>query len=370
MSEEAATPTGGAEVPAQAATAQPQAKPSTHERLKASLFGAAPEPKEKPEQAAAPETAERAPKPEVKAEAKPKEQPEPEVSDEAEPSEEEGLTAAELRTLNELAEATGLELDRLMDLDIPTKIDGKDGAARLRDLVKSYQLEGHLTQKLQAHADEKKAFELETQRAIADYNAKVQSMGALQQLAERLLHGEFAATDWDALRAQDPLTYNAKVVEFQERQRQVQHMADQLGQENQRTKAEAAKQQQAYFAEQVKLLDSKIPEWSDKARRSKDEAEMVSAASDAYGYTEAEVRGIVDHRQVLTLRDALKWQALQKSKPAALNKVKTAPKLLKPGTPQSREAQNSLQIQQDRAKLRQTGKLSDATKVLKRQLFN
>jgi hypothetical protein len=69
------------------------------------------------------------------------------------------------------------------------------------------------------------------------------------------------------------------------------------------------------------------------------------------------------------VRDAVAWRKLQKSKPALLNKVKAAPKLLKPGSTQSRAAKDAVADQSDRARLRQTGKVRDAVPALKRRLF-
>jgi hypothetical protein len=66
---------------------------------------------------------------------------------------------AKLSSLTELADAAGLESERLMDLELPTKIDGKEGKARLRDLVKSYQLDGHINQKLATLDTDRKTFE-------------------------------------------------------------------------------------------------------------------------------------------------------------------------------------------------------------------
>lgn len=358
MTDQAATPSGGAEVSARPADSQP----STTERLKAAIFGS-PEPQPDPERAP--------PRQEVKAEpeAESAEKVEPEAAEAPEPAESEEAEPS-FSDVNELAEALGWDVSKLLDLEAPTKIDGKEGKARLRDLLKSYQLEGHLNQKLIAHADEKKAFESEASRKVQEINERTQHLNSAFQLAEKLLHAEFASTDWDALRAQDPLTYNSKVVEFQDRQRNIQALADMLGQEKQRTEAEAAKQQQAYFQEQMRLLESKVPEWASQQSREKALGEMAPTFEEAYGITKAEIGGVTDHRYLLLARDAYQWRKLQQAKPAVLNKVKTAPKLLKPGTPQSRAAQENLQSNQDRSRLRSTGKVRDAIPLLKRQLFS
>lgn len=368
MSDEAATPTGGAEVSARPDASATEQKPqSITERLKASLF-APQEETEQPERAATPvaEPAEpKAPKEPVKAEAK-EEVPEEIPAEDAEESEAE----ARYETLSELAEALGWDLEKVLDLEAMTKIDGKEGKARLRDLIKSHQLEGHLNQKLMTFADEKKAFEAERQTFVQTSQHKLQQMDAALQVAHRMLHGEFAQVDWQSLQNSDPLAFNQQYVLFQQRQAQLNHLAETIGHERKQAEAQAAQQQQAYLAEQMKLMESKIPEWNDKGKRDKDIAELIPVAKDAYGITEAEVRGLKDHREVLILRDAVKWQQLQKSKPVTLKKIKDAPKLIKPGSQQSQAAKDSFIAQKERERLRSTGKVSDAKAPLKRLLFN
>jgi 2,3-bisphosphoglycerate-independent phosphoglycerate mutase len=97
---------------------------------------------------------------------------------------------------------------------------------------------------------------------------------------------------------------------------------------------------------------------------------MVTILNDAYGLTEQEIRSSTDHRLILVARDAMRWQKLQKSKPATLNKVRAAPKLIKPGSQQSRTATEGLQFKKGQDNLRRTGKIQDATPLLKKLLFN
>ena len=65
----------------------------------------------------------------------------------------------------------------------------------------------------------------------------------------------------------------------------------------------------------------------------------------------------------------MKWHQLQKSKPKTLNKVKAAPKLLKPGAQQSRAVVEGLAHKRESDTLRRTGKARDAVPLLKRALF-
>jgi hypothetical protein len=362
----AATPTGGAEVSARPDASAITPETSIHERLKAHLAPVAPPAPTAGEVAkpvkAAPE----------KAEAAPAETDDDETEIETEPkgdAQTDEETEASYESLSDLAEALGWDLDKIMDLEASTKIDGKEGRARLRDLIKSHQLEGHLNQKLMTHAEEKKAFETERQTFLQQTQHKIMQLDAGLQVAQKLLEGEFAQVDWQNLQNTDPLEFNQKYVAFQQRQAQLNQIANQLGQERQQSQQQAAQQQLAYRQEQQQLMETKIPEWSDSKVRERDIADMSVIAHQAYGITEQEVKGLTDHREILVLRDAMRWQKLQKSKPALLNKVKAAPRLLKPGTTQSRAEQASSSLKEGKAKLRQSGSLRDAQPLLKNILF-
>lgn len=367
MTDQAATPTGGAEVSARPDASATTSEPSIHDRLKAHLAPPSPTAGEVAKPAKAPEVAEKPAPAET-------DDDETEIEIEAEAKQGDAQTAEETEaayeSLSDLAEALGWDLDKIMDLEASTKIDGKEGKARLRDLIKSHQLEGHLNQKLMTHAEEKKAFETERQNFLQTSQQKLQRLDAGLQVAQKLLEGEFAQVDWQNLQTTDPLSFNQQYVAFQQRQAQLNQIASQLGQERQQAQQQAAQQQQAYLQDQMKLMETKIPEWADAKVRERDIADLAVVAHQAYGITKDEVERLTDHREILVLRDAWKWQKLQKSKPATLNKVKTAPRLLKPGTTQSRAEQVASSLKEGKAKLRQTGSLSDAKPLLKNLLFN
>lgn len=370
MTDQAATPTGGAEVSAR--PQESQAPASVTDRLKAHLFSS-PEPEPDAGRAIAPQMKETAAKANEQVEgddapAETEEAAEVETKPK-EGAQEEEQTEAEFSTVDELAEALGWDLDKLLGLDVKTKIDGKEGKQRLRDLIKSHQLEGHLNQKLMAHAEEAKAFQTERQNFIQTSQHKLQQMEAGVKIAQKMLEGEFAQVDWQGLQNTDPLQFAQQYTAFQQRQAQINHVANLLGQERQQAEQAEAQQRQSYLAEQMRLMETKIPEWTDQSRREKELAEIIPIMKDTYGVTEHEVRNLTDHRELLILRDAWQWQKLQRAKPAVVNKVKTAPKLLKPGSSQSKAAVNNLQLQNDSARLKSTGKVRDAKPVLKQLLF-
>jgi hypothetical protein len=343
-----------------AAPSAPAAAPSTHDRLKAFLSGPTgqqPPPSAKSDpQGLADDTAGEAAQTKEPLQA-PKAAPAQAVAA-AEVPDSEGDSAeteVELTSVTELAERTGLTLDRIMDLSIPTKIDGKEGSTTLRQALKNFQLDGHLSNKLKAHADERKAFEAQAQRLQADYQQKLQQVDAGVQVAQRLLQGEFASINWQELQQTDPATFNQHYVSFQHRQAMLDQIANQLGTERQTLQQQQAQQHKATLEEQKQLLESKVPEWADSKARAAEIKEMGEVFSEAYGVTGEELNALVDHRDFLVARDALKWLKLQKSRPAVLNKVRQAPKLLKPGTSQSQAAQKSVAVASARDQLRKSG---------------
>jgi hypothetical protein len=358
LSEEAATPTGGAEVAARPETSAP----SVHDRLKAAIFT-------ETESTVAPNTGKpEAPKQEAKApqEAKEASEAADEPKEDAQSEEQQEQT---FESIEELAEALGWEQDKLFSLAAKTKIDGKEGKATLRDLIKSHQLEGHLNQKLMTFAEEKKAFETERQTYTQQTQHKLQQLDAGVKIAQKLLEGEFAQVDWQGIQNEDPVAFAQKFASFQQRQAQINHVANLLGQEHTQAQQQAAAQQQAYLQEQMRLLESKVPEWSSDDSRKKALNEMGSVFKESYGIPPEELGSVSDHRFLLVARDAWQWQKLQKAKPAVVNKVKTAPKLLKPGTPMSQATKSALQLNHDAQRLKESGKVRHAKPLLKQILF-
>lgn len=285
-----------------------------------------------------------------------------EVSDDAQSEE------RQFSNLTELLEAAGLDSDKGYELELPVKIDGKEGTAKLRDLLKSYQLDGHINQRLATLDTDRKALETERSTFQTERADKLLKLDAGVKTLERALLGEFQQVDWNKLATDDPDGYNAKFVSFQQRNAYLNDIAQQIRQEQEQQQAQQAEAYQKRLGEERKLMLAKIPEWGNETQRLKDKAE-IGAYLESVGITKAEFEAIDDHRYALVARDAWKWAQLQKSKPAVLKKVNAAPKLLKPGTQQSKDVVSRLASQKESERLRQSGKVKDAVAPLKRLLF-
>jgi hypothetical protein len=307
--------------------------------------------------------------PKSKKPATPKEDAGDEETETDEGSDEDDVAAvvAQLSSLKDLAEATGVDVERLLDLQLPTKIDGKEGTARLRDLQRSYQLEAHINQKLATIDNDRKA--LEAKRAQSDQAAaeRIQSLEMGLAILDRALQGELASVKWQELQDTNPIEFNSKYVAYQHRFGQMQQIAQQLAAERQKQQSSFQASQKAWLDEQGKLLKIKVPEWSDDVRRTQDRA-AVSEYLKGYGITAQEFDQVQDHRYLAVLRDGWKWAELQKQKPATLKKLKVAPKILRAGSKQSKDSVDKLASKGDVERLQRSGKVRDATAVLKRIL--
>lgn len=120
-------------------------------------------------------------------------------------------------------------------------------------------------------------------------------------------------TDWAKLSVEDPLEYVAKKAAFDQRAGELQRA--------EQTRLAIAQQQYAEVRErEQQALLEKAPDWAkDRDLYAKDWKRMVDYAVNSYGFKGDEVEQVSDHRYVMVLRDAARYQemlAAGKSLPA------------------------------------------------------
>jgi hypothetical protein len=132
----------------------------------------------------------------------------------------------------------------------------------------------------------------------------------------------------------------------------------------QQQQAEQQQNLQNHLKAEAEKLTSVIPELAtpkgDAIRKE------IREYAKSVGWSDQELASVYDHRAVLTLYKAMKFEQLQKGKPETLKKVQQAPKMLKPGnsTPNAKSAQDKQVMQ----RLRQSGKVRDAAAAFERFL--
>jgi hypothetical protein len=114
--------------------------------------------------------------------------------------------------------------------------------------------------------------------------------------------------------------YRKELGEFQTQQQETQRIAMLNQQMQQRAMAD-------FVNEQAAVLKSRIPEFADAKKAREVTGKIRSVAAEAYGFTDQEIGGVVDARQVQVLYDAMKWRELQA---ARTTKAPVATKSIKP----------------------------------------
>ncbi|MFM0292815.1 MULTISPECIES: hypothetical protein [Paraburkholderia] len=234
-------------------------------------------------------------------------------------------------SLNEMLAAHKIDPESVMGLHVTAKIDGKEMQVPLADVLKSYQLEGHVNNKSIELSNQKAQFEQEQHAVRAMFQQQIQQNQQLGNLAMQMLNHDYQKIDWNSLRANNPAEFAALQQEFQQRQAGIQNY---LGQIQQQTALEAQQQQQnlaqQLAAENERLMGAR-PAWRDPAAFSKDREQMSQYAR-SVGFKDAELSQIYDHRYMLILHDAAQFRALQAATPQALKQVRQAPVMAKPGS--------------------------------------
>jgi len=281
-------------------------------------------------------------------EAKPEEESQPDDQDTE--SDEEDTTADEEVSedsleLEDFAKLLGVEADKL-DLDedgqpvFKTKIDGVEGRVKVNDLLKSYQLEGHLNNKNMEVVEKSKQIDEFIKTANQNVSSKLQQLDGALNLANQQLINDFNQIDWKSLETQDPNSYVVKRQQFADRQAQIQQSLGVLQQEQEQARAQQQQALTQRVQQEKQSLFNKVPEWNTEESWQKGNADIREGLSKTYGLEEHILNDIVDHRFVLIARDALKYKKLQDGKPNVLNKVKKAPKVSKSSAPKGKPAQS------------------------------
>ena len=237
-------------------------------------------------------------------------------------------------------------------------VDGKEMQVPLDELISGYQRGSSFTQKSQALADERREFEANT---MAVQQERESYATVLQQLRQQMDAATQPNVDWDRLERENPVQW-LKLKEL-ERDRQAQiHAVQQEQFRMQQLLQEQHEQElgQKLNTERTLLLE-KIPEWSDNDTQANEQAALVEFGT-SIGFTKEELNTIYDHRALLVLRDA--WRYNKVANGEKIQSVKSKIKNAKPGGKQVSRQMRSRKAKAQRAKLKQTGKVEDAASLL------
>jgi hypothetical protein len=314
------------------------------------------------------------PKPEPVEDAAPLEVQEdpPEVRAEtAQPDEAEAQDQVEevtISSIEQLLESQGYDPEWFDSLEVPVKINGQPGRAKLADVKASFQIQQAAEQRL---AEAKERARAET-TAIAEkreqLNQQFNVTATLIQQAEQLLQGDVSKVNWDKLRNDDPAEFSARQLEYSQRQAQIQQMKQnaiaQYNQVQQQSQSEESQRTRERLEEESRKLFEKVPEWKDP-EKAKTEKQMLAQYLVGAGMSQDEVANATDHRLIVLARKAMLYDKGQSNSDVSAKKVLTIPKVMKPGAPKTPEQSKSIQKAQMKQRLQRSGSLEDALALLR-----
>jgi hypothetical protein len=215
-------------------------------------------------------------------------------------------------------------------------------------------LKADYTRKTQEVAEQRKsiatrseAIQQQEQMLSANFTKAVEYKALQDRMAQ------FENIDWQALVDENPAQATKLNLAYQGLQKQAGTMYRELQQAEAQRQQALSKHQQSLVEAGQRELTKRIPKWSG------DVAKSVSETALSYGFSQEELSSILDPRIVHAMHDAMQFRKLQASKPAAMQKVAQAPKVLKPGAVATRPPQ-----QKALESLRKTGSIEDFAKLL------
>ena len=233
----------------------------------------------------------------------------------------------------------------------------------LDELIKGYSRTSDYTKKTQNLAEQRKVVEAERSRIDEAARLRDQYAQRLQVIEQLLTQPE---EDLNALKDQDPIGYAVKMGERMEKERQLAAVRQEQQQIATQQQAEYQQRLQATLSSEAERLKAAIPEFADKERGESVRRELRDLAK-SVGYSDQELSAVYDHRALLVLYKAAQYDKLTKGKVQTNKKVSEAPRMLKPGTTQPRNAKDD-QLGKLRKQLSNSGKKTDAARLFEQFL--
>jgi hypothetical protein len=298
----------------------------------------------------------------------PEELPEEDSSKEELPSTDSSDVAqqdAELADDSVVDEPDAVEPDEFSESDAPlyaVTIDGKTSEVPLDELISGYQRKATYTQRQQELASQREGLEQQLQALDPERQALRQTYQQYHEVLSQLHQQMQAANqpanlDWDALEREDPVQW-LKLKEL-ERQRSSEIQAVQVEQARMSEILAAdnnQKRQERLSVERTLVLE-KIPEWADGDLQANEQRKLVEFGK-GIGFSDAELDGLSDHRALIVLRDAMRYNELTNGDKITAAKSKIGS--VKGGNQETSRRVRSRKAKAARAKLKQTGKVDDA----------
>jgi len=250
-------------------------------------------------------------------------------------------------------------------------VNGINQKVNLNELMKGYSRESDYTKKTMDLSNQRKEVESMQENLKKEFDAVKSSRDQYAQqldvLSKNLKQEE--NIDWEGLYQSDPAEYVKQKADSDKRKEALQLAQQEQMRIQQEKRSEQEKVYQNYIANERKILAEKLPVYADKNKAAEFTKRLSSFAKES-GYSDQEIDMMVDHRAVLLLADAYRYNQLKKTK-LSDKKVNKAPRVVTSNASNIREDSDQKQnVDKRMTRLKKSGHIKDAQSVLKEMYFN
>jgi hypothetical protein len=257
---------------------------------------------------------------------------------------------------------------------IDVKIDGKSVSLTLGELKKRASAGGAVEQRLQEATEHRNSAQSTSTRAVEEANRNRQVFrDALTEIEGSILTQKFSAPD-KTLRETNPTQYFALKEEYEDGMKSLEQQRTKIRSTLKHVDDTYTENYAHYKQQQARLLAEKLPVLTDPTKGRIVMDGMLQAAVH-YGFTQADIAFVADHRVYLMANDAAKYRALMAKKTVTADPKVTdvsdqkrkAPRVLRSGATalKTRASAKKRADDETRKKASTTGKVHDVAAFIR-----
>ena len=276
----------------------------------------------------------------------------PEVTDETQTeTEQETSDVSETDVSQEQTE----DIQKEPDSTFTVKVSGQELKVTLDELKKGYSRDADYRRKTEELSFEKKQFQSETEQQRQDYSKRITELNQILAFTQQQLNSEINNVDLNKLYEEDPVEATKVERQIRLKKEKMMEAANKLQQEQQR-------QLSSYVQEQQRILAEKMPEFNDAQKASTAKNNLRNFLN-SYGFKDAEIGQIYDHRIVMLVNDALKYRNVKNVKPVSAAQASKPGKFLSSGVKKDSNDMNFQRRKEKLGRLKKTGNVKDAASI-------
>jgi hypothetical protein len=276
----------------------------------------------------------------------------PEVTDETQTeTEQETSDVSETDVSQEQTE----DIQKEPDSTFTVKVAGQELKVTLDELKKGYSRDADYRRKTEELSFEKKQFQSETEQQRQDYSKRITELNQILAFTQQQLNSEINNVDLNKLYEEDP-------VEATKVERQIRLKKEKMMDAANKLQQEQTRQLSSYVQEQQRILAEKMPEFNDAQKASTTKNNLRNFLN-SYGFKDAEIGQIYDHRIVMLVNDALKYRNVKNVKPVSAAQASKPGKFLSSGVKKDSNDMNFQRRKEKLGRLKKTGNVKDAASI-------